>query len=156
MALQTKCTKLIKCKLVVHTPVKFVSKYVPKNKSAKVIRQTFIDYFKNEHNYTFVPSSPVIPFCDPSVPFVNAGMNQVICIKYFKLLYLCSNSLKGYFLALRLLNTKKLPIHKNAYELEVSTMISMKWERMDTITHFLKCLVIGLLENAIRYSLLYF
>ena len=45
--------------------------------SAKAIRQSFIDYFVHENDHTFVRSSPVIPFCDPSVAFVNAGMNQV-------------------------------------------------------------------------------
>lgn len=41
------------------------------------IRNTFLDYFVTKHNHKFIRSSPVIPFCDPSVPFVNAGMNQV-------------------------------------------------------------------------------
>lgn len=41
------------------------------------IRKIFLDYFVKEHNHKFIRSSPVIPFCDPTVPFVNAGMNQV-------------------------------------------------------------------------------
>jgi hypothetical protein len=49
--------------------------------STKAIRQSFIDYFVQEHDHTFVRSSPVIPFCDPSVAFVNAGMNQVPVLK---------------------------------------------------------------------------
>jgi hypothetical protein len=52
--------------------------------SAKAIRQSFIDYFVQEHNHTYVRSSPVVPFCDPTVAFVNAGMNQVIQIPSVK------------------------------------------------------------------------
>ncbi|KAG4069870.1 hypothetical protein HA402_009577 [Bradysia odoriphaga] len=36
----------------------------------------FLNYFVEEHSHKFIRSSPVIPFCDPTVPFVNAGMNQ--------------------------------------------------------------------------------
>ncbi|KAH8398376.1 hypothetical protein KR215_009514 [Drosophila sulfurigaster] len=44
--------------------------------SAREIRKTFIDYFTLNHEHKFVRSSPVVPFCDPTVAFVNAGMNQ--------------------------------------------------------------------------------
>ncbi len=39
------------------------------------IRRSFLDYFiKNGHKE--LPSSPVIPFDDPTILFINAGMNQ--------------------------------------------------------------------------------
>ncbi|XP_054735044.1 alanine--tRNA ligase, mitochondrial-like [Anastrepha obliqua] len=44
--------------------------------SSGEIRKTFIDYFTINHDHKFVRSSPVVPFCDPTVAFVNAGMNQ--------------------------------------------------------------------------------
>lgn len=39
------------------------------------IRKSFLDYFQR-HKHTLVPSSPVIPFDDPTILFTNAGMNQ--------------------------------------------------------------------------------
>ncbi|XP_058981905.1 alanine--tRNA ligase, mitochondrial-like [Musca domestica] len=44
--------------------------------SSREIRKTFVDFFINNHGHKFVRSSPVVPFCDPTVSFVNAGMNQ--------------------------------------------------------------------------------
>lgn len=44
----------------------------PSNK----IRQTFVDFFAEKHNHTYVPSSCVVPHDDPTILFANAGMNQ--------------------------------------------------------------------------------
>ncbi|ODV95869.1 hypothetical protein PACTADRAFT_41773 [Pachysolen tannophilus NRRL Y-2460] len=43
--------------------------------NASTVRNTFLDYFK-ERGHTFVPSSSVIPYEDPTLLFANAGMNQ--------------------------------------------------------------------------------
>ncbi|XP_072929683.1 alanine--tRNA ligase, mitochondrial [Epargyreus clarus] len=45
-------------------------------KSSNYIRKTFVDYFVESHGHKYVKSSSVVPLCDPTVPFVNAGMNQ--------------------------------------------------------------------------------
>ncbi len=43
---------------------------------AAKIRSTFIDYFVKQRNHTFWKSSPVVPHNDPTLLFINAGMNQ--------------------------------------------------------------------------------
>ncbi|KAI1897017.1 hypothetical protein AGOR_G00100870 [Albula goreensis] len=44
--------------------------------TSKRVRSMFIEFFKQQHQHKFVPSSPVRPRGDPTLLFVNAGMNQ--------------------------------------------------------------------------------
>ncbi|KAK0141404.1 Alanine--tRNA ligase, mitochondrial [Merluccius polli] len=44
--------------------------------SSREVRRTFIEFFEGGHGHRVVPSAPVRPRGDPSLLFVNAGMNQ--------------------------------------------------------------------------------
>lgn len=44
--------------------------------SSNAIRKIFLDYFVDEHSHKFIRSSPVVPYFDKTIAFVNAGMNQ--------------------------------------------------------------------------------
>lgn len=47
------------------------------------IRKRFVDYFVKENGHKFIKSSPVVPYNDPTIAFVNAGMCQVRIFKKF-------------------------------------------------------------------------
>ncbi|XP_035684589.1 alanine--tRNA ligase, mitochondrial-like [Branchiostoma floridae] len=44
--------------------------------SSQEIRKTFLDFYKVKYDHLLVPSSSVVPRNDPTLLFINAGMNQ--------------------------------------------------------------------------------
>ncbi|TNN30836.1 Alanine--tRNA ligase, cytoplasmic [Liparis tanakae] len=48
----------------------------PPERPAAWVRSSFLDFFRDHHGHRLVPSAPVRPRGDPSLLFVNAGMNQ--------------------------------------------------------------------------------
>ncbi|KAF9189393.1 Alanine--tRNA ligase [Haplosporangium sp. Z 767] len=50
--------------------------FQPDHWTAVRVRETFISYFRDNFDHTFVPSSSTIPHDDPTLLFANAGMNQ--------------------------------------------------------------------------------
>lgn len=122
--------------------------------SSREIRKTFIEYFINNHDHKFVRSSPVVPFCDPTVAFVNAGMNQVRpigdCKHNLQLTNSLNFSLNRYFWAKHKPPTNGSQIPRSVCASEVNTMICRWWARMVIIILSLKCWVIGHLVITLR------
>lgn len=75
--IQMPSTKFVFLNGKITKSVRNISRYLNRDVCSKAIREKFLDYFVNENNHKFIKSSPVIPLCDPSIAFVNAGMNQV-------------------------------------------------------------------------------
>ncbi|KAJ8925311.1 hypothetical protein NQ315_009141 [Exocentrus adspersus] len=69
-------TKLTHFRIMKPVSIRNISKYLHRDICSRVIRQRFLDYFIVENGHSFVQSSPVVPYCDPTLSFVNAGMNQ--------------------------------------------------------------------------------
>ena len=55
--------------------------------TAREIRQEFLNYFKDK-GHEFISSSPIVVKDDPTLMFINAGMNQ------FKDLFLGNTTVK--------------------------------------------------------------
>ena len=47
----------------------------PQKPETRDVRRKFLEYFK-KNNHAIIASSPVIPYDDPTLLFINAGMNQ--------------------------------------------------------------------------------
>lgn len=75
--IQIPSTKFVFLDRKIIKSVRNISRYLNRDVCSKAIREKFLDFFVNENNHKFIKSSPVIPLCDPSIAFVNAGMNQV-------------------------------------------------------------------------------
>lgn len=123
-----------------------IRQYSSSQNSSKFIRQQFLDFFIKENNHNFVRSSSVIPFCDKTLSFTNAGMNQVNlnissnCSAYIFLLFSSRTSC----LAIKFQDIQESPTPKSVSESAVNTMTSPSWEQTLITTLSLRCLETGL------------
>lgn len=131
---------------------KLCTKSAAQNRNSENIRNTFIEFFKSNYSHEFIRSSSVVPFCDPTVPFVNAGMNQVCVLDIFNnfassfTILVLFDSLKTFSLVWPMHHVQLLSIHRNAF-VSVASTTTWTWLVPMAITiRFLKCLAIGRLE----------
>lgn len=92
------------------------------------IRSRFLDYFVKEKDHTYIQSAPVAPYFDSTIPFINAGMCQVLyCLHYgsFCNIFITplNFSLNEFSLVKKKSTVIKLLIPKNVSELVANTMI---------------------------------
>lgn len=89
MLIVAECARIVCKRKITRNEMRSISKYLHKDRLSKNVRQRFLDYFINDNNHNFVRSSPVIPYCDPTVAFVNAGMNQVLKLSLLRNIRRC-------------------------------------------------------------------
>ena len=128
--------------------------FATKVRTSNEIRQQFLDFFIKENEHNFVKSSSIIPFCDSSLSFTNAGMNQVR--QKFGLTNIFNDfifSSRTFFLVVKIPSTKELRTRRNAFELEANTTIYLSLEPIHIITPSSKCLATGHSEITSRRKL---
>lgn len=127
--------------------------------SSQEIRRQFVDYFVQNHDHRLVRSSPVVPFCDPTVAFVNAGMNQVTLslfskcvnnIQIIPIVILFIRSSRISFWEQLSLQLHELQTHRSVYAQVGSIMIYPLSERTVTITRSSRCWGTGRLVATLR------
>lgn len=80
------CTRLGSSNRRIIKSVRSIRTYLNGDICSKAIREKFLEYFICENNHKFIKSSPVVPLCDPSIAFVNAGMNQVSDVDFISMI----------------------------------------------------------------------
>lgn len=128
--------------------------YSSSTNSSKFVRQQFLDFFIKDNNHKFVKSSSVIPFCDPTLSFCNAGMNQVSAFGIKPIgSDMSLHSSRIFCWAIKIRVTVELQIPRSAFVLAASTMI---WRSLDPTVIIIpssRCLVTGRLGITSRKTL---